>query len=113
MISKTMTARPAAGPLTWRGEPARKPTTMPPMMPVRIPAAGGAPGGKAMPMQRGSATRKTTREAERSLTCFGLIGIAEALRDHELGAGVGDGGGGGGGGGGGERPPPAGVEFGF
>src|SRR6266550_9363754 len=98
MISKTMTARPAAGPLTWRGEPARKPTTMPPMMPVRIPAAGGAPEAKAMPMQRGSATRKTTREAERSLTCFGLIGIAESLRDHELESWLSDGGGDGAGG---------------
>jgi hypothetical protein len=75
MISKTMTARPAAGPLTWRGEPAIEPTTMPPMMPVRMPAAGWAPEAKAMPMQRGSATRKTTSEAERSLRCFGFIGI--------------------------------------
>jgi hypothetical protein len=75
MISKTITARPAAGPLTWRGEPASGPTTMPPMMPVRMPAAGGAPEARAMPIHRGSATRKTTSDAERSLRCFGLIGI--------------------------------------
>ena len=36
------------------------------MMPVISPAAGGAPDAIAMPMQSGSATRKTTTEARRS-----------------------------------------------
>ncbi len=40
---------------------------MPPMIPVRMPLAGDAPEASAMPMQRGNATRKTTRDAETSL----------------------------------------------
>ena len=62
----TMTASPAAGPLTCSGEPAMAPTTMPPTMPVTSPAAGGSPDAIATPMQRGRATRKTTTEARAS-----------------------------------------------
>src|SRR5438094_8105659 len=42
------------------------PTTSPPMMPVRMPEAAGAPEAMAMPMHSGSATRKTTKEAEKA-----------------------------------------------
>lgn len=62
----TMTASPAAGPLTCSGEPAIAPTTMPPTIPVTSPAAGGSPEAIATPMQRGSATRNTTTEARAS-----------------------------------------------
>ena len=64
--SRTSTERPAAGPLTCSGEPARNPTTIPPTIPVMMPAVGGMPDAIEMPMQSGSATRKTTTEASRS-----------------------------------------------
>lgn len=64
--SKTNTANPAAGPLTCSFEPARKPTTRPPMIPVIRPLAGGRPEAMAMPMHKGSATRNTTTEANNS-----------------------------------------------
>ena len=57
---------PAAGPLTWRGLPASGPTTSPPMTPVMTPASAGSPQARAMAMHSGSATRNTTREANRS-----------------------------------------------
>src|SRR5262245_50358817 len=57
---------PAAGPLTCKGEPEKKPTTRPPMIPVRMPAETGKPHASAMPMHKGRATRKTTSEAGRS-----------------------------------------------
>ncbi len=37
------------------------------MMPVMMPAVGGSPEAMAIPMHSGSATRKTTTEASRSL----------------------------------------------
>src|SRR3546814_15989256 len=61
--SKTITARPAAGPLTWSGEPAIIPTTSPPMIPVIRPFSGGSPDATAMPLHRGLATRNTTSDA--------------------------------------------------
>jgi hypothetical protein len=64
--SYTMTASPAAGPLTCRGQPDSAPVSRPPTIPVISPAAGGAPDAIAMPMQRGSATRNTTTDASRS-----------------------------------------------
>ena len=61
-----MTASPAAGPLTPRAEPLRNPTTMPPTMPAMMPEKRGAPEARAMPRQRGTATRNTTTLAGRS-----------------------------------------------
>ena len=66
--SNTMTARPAAGPLTCSGEPASAPTMMPPMMPVIRPFSGGTPEAIAMPMHNGIATRNTTIDAVKSRT---------------------------------------------
>lgn len=63
MPAATMTARPAAGPLTDNDEPDSEPTTRPPTMPATSPANTGAPDADAMPMQSGNATRKTTRPA--------------------------------------------------
>ena len=60
---QTSTVKPAAGPLTCNGEPAKKPTTKPPMMPVIIPAVGGTPVAIEIPMHRGRATKNTTTDA--------------------------------------------------
>ena len=43
-----------------QGEPLRMPTTMPPTMPATRPENGGAPLARAMPRQRGTATKNTT-----------------------------------------------------
>ena len=64
---KTITAKPAAGPLTPNGEPLATPTTIPPTIPAIIPANRGAPDAKAMPKQSGTATKNTTILAGRSL----------------------------------------------
>jgi len=65
--SKTMTARPAAGPLTWRWRAGgREPTTMPPMMPVRMPAAAGLRRLRRCPC-RGVAPRGIRRARRRDL----------------------------------------------
>src|SRR3569833_856430 len=66
--SNTITARPAAGPLTCNGEPASAPTMMPPMMPVIRPFSGGTPEATAMSMHRGIATRNTTIDAVKTRT---------------------------------------------
>ena len=67
---KTITAKPAAGPLTPNGEPLATPTTIPPTMPAIIPANNGAPDAKAMPRQSGTATKKTTMLAGKSFFMF-------------------------------------------
>ena len=56
---KTITVRPAAGPETLSWEPLAHETTRPPMMPAIIPEKSGAPDARAIPRQRGSATKKT------------------------------------------------------
>ena len=64
-----------------------KPTTRPPMMPVIKPAAGGAPEAMAMPMQSGSATRKTTTDARASRAMFDesvLIALATGSAHRAL-----------------------------
>lgn len=66
MSSATITVRPAAGPLTWRGEPPISPATMPPATAAISPAATGAPDATAIPSDSGIATRKTTNDASRS-----------------------------------------------
>ena len=59
-----------AGPLTPRGDPLKKPTMMPPTIPEMIPEKRGAPEARAMPKQRGTATRKTTIDAGMSFLKF-------------------------------------------
>ena len=73
----TITANPAAGPLTPNGEPLAKPHTMPPTMPAMMPANKGAPDASAIPRHRGTATKNTTMLAGKSffkllnkLLCF-------------------------------------------
>ena len=52
----------------------RKPTTIPPIIPAMIPDKGGAPEAKAIPKQRGRATRKTTRpDAKLGLTSLNIL----------------------------------------
>ena len=63
-----MAARPAAGPLTPTWEPLKLPTTIPPMIPAIKPEKRGAPLARAIPKQRGNATKNTTTLAGRS--CF-------------------------------------------
>lgn len=67
ICAATMAVKPAAGPLTLVCEPLRTPTKMPPMIPATMPEKSGALDASATPRQSGSATRKTTRSAERFL----------------------------------------------
>ena len=60
MAVNTIAASPAAGPLTPREELLTDPTTIPPMIPAIKPEKSGAPLARAIPKQRGSATKKTT-----------------------------------------------------
>src|SRR5271170_1751400 len=62
----TITAKPAAGPLTLTGESDKTEITHPPTTPAIMPARRGAFDASATPRQRGNATRKTTRPAGRS-----------------------------------------------
>lgn len=66
MASATITVKPAAGPETERGEPLNEPTTNPPTMPAIMPEKRGALLARAIPKHSGSATRKTTKPAEKS-----------------------------------------------
>ena len=61
MATKTMAVRPAAGPETEILELLIRPTTIPPTIPAMTPDNGGAPDANAIPRQRGSATRNTTK----------------------------------------------------
>ena len=63
MAVATMTAKPAAGPLTLTEEPDSSATISPPMMPEMTPENSGAPEASAIPRQSGSATRNTTSPA--------------------------------------------------
>ena len=77
MAVRTMTARPAAGPLTPSADPDAAPTTVPPTMPAMMPEKSGAPDASAIPRQSGVATRNTTTLAGRS--AFSLSISAELL----------------------------------
>ncbi|GAB3256821.1 hypothetical protein GCM10027347_18870 [Larkinella harenae] len=66
MLSATITARPAAGPLTLTSDPDRKPITNPPIIPATRPENKGAPEARAIPKQRGKATKNTDNPAGRS-----------------------------------------------
>ena len=63
---KTITAKPAAGPLTPKAEPLEAPTMMPPTIPAISPANSGAPDARATPRHKGTATKNTTILAGRS-----------------------------------------------
>lgn len=60
--------RPAAGPLTLKGDRLIAETTMPPIIPEIIPDKIGAPEASEIPRHKGSATKKTVMLALRS--CF-------------------------------------------
>lgn len=62
----TTAVRPAAGPLTLVCEPLKTPTIIPPTIPETNPEKRGAPEARAMPKQRGTATKNTTRPADKS-----------------------------------------------
>jgi hypothetical protein len=51
---------------TPKDEPLDTPTTIPPTIPAIIPAKSGAPEARAMPRQRGTATKNTTMLAGKS-----------------------------------------------
>jgi hypothetical protein len=61
---------PDAGPLTLNSEPLKAPTTIPPMMPEIKPLRGLAPDATAIPKHKGTATKKTTMEADKSDLMF-------------------------------------------
>ncbi|GAA1146676.1 hypothetical protein GCM10009664_13420 [Kitasatospora gansuensis] len=63
----TITVSAAEGPVTWSGAPPRAPATMPPTAAATSPEVSGAPVASAMPSENGTAIRKTTREAGKSL----------------------------------------------
>ncbi len=71
--SATMTVRPAAGPETWSLEPPSRPATTAPTTAAMRPARIGAPEATAMPSERGTATRNTTIEAEKSARACGNV----------------------------------------
>ena len=74
LACSTITAKPAAGPLTPSCEPLIRVTTIPPTIPAIIPEKRGAPDAMAIPKQSGTATRKTTIPAGKSfLISFKLI----------------------------------------
>ena len=67
ICANTTAARPAAGPLTLVCEPLSQATSNPPTTPLIRPAMSGAFEARAIPRQRGSATKNTTALAARSL----------------------------------------------
>ena len=66
----TIAAKPAAGPLTPRGDPLIKATTVPPTIPAIKPEKSGAPEAKAIPKHSGKATKNTTILAGKSFFRF-------------------------------------------
>ena len=70
MEFRTITAKPAAGPLTPNAEPLNDPTTIPPTIPAMIPENRGAPEASAIPRHNGTATKNTTILAGTSYLAF-------------------------------------------
>ena len=66
ICAATMAVSPAAGPLTLVWEPLVQEMTSPPTIPAISPESRGASEARAMPRQRGRATRKTTTPLARS-----------------------------------------------
>ena len=56
--SRTIAARPAAGPETLIFEVLKNPMTIPPTIPEITPESGGAPDARAIPKHSGSAHEK-------------------------------------------------------
>jgi hypothetical protein len=87
MNNPTITARPAAGPLTCKGQPDRGLATIPPIMAVNRPTEAalfmGTPDAIATPIERGNATKKTTKEASKS--SFQVLPSLSALIEEALG----------------------------
>src|SRR5690606_14250215 len=75
IAANTITARPAAGPLTPIDEPLSPPTTIPPIIPAITPENNGAPLANAIPKHSGKATKNTTSEAGKSFFKFLNISI--------------------------------------
>jgi hypothetical protein len=70
IADNTITARPAAGPLTPRADPLKIDMIIPPTIPAMIPENNGAPDASAIPRHNGTATRKTTiLEGKSDLKC--------------------------------------------
>ena len=70
MAPYTITAKPAAGPLTPSGLPLKGATINPPIIPAINPEKSGAPEASAIPKHKGKATKNTTKELGAS--CFRL-----------------------------------------
>jgi hypothetical protein len=78
MEVNTITAKPAAGPLTPKEEPLAIPQTIPPTIPAMIPANKGAPEASAIPKHKGTATKNTTILAGKSfLMCLNRLILVE------------------------------------
>ena len=73
MLVSTITLIPAAGPVTDSWDRLKNPTKMPPTMPVISPEIGGVLEARAMPKQRGIATRKMTILADRSSRTLSFV----------------------------------------
>jgi hypothetical protein len=58
MRSATMTVRPAAGPLTYSGDPPKAPPAIPRTIAAINPASTGASEAIAIPNDNGSATKE-------------------------------------------------------
>ena len=71
MASKTITIKPAAGPLTVTLAPPNQEPINPPMTAAIIPDEAGAPEARATPIDKGKATKATENPAEKS----GLISL--------------------------------------
>ncbi len=64
-MADTTKVKLAAGPETLNCDPLNCPTTTPPIIPAIIPEKMGVPDANAMPTHSGSATSRTTMDAER------------------------------------------------
>src|ERR1700756_2188435 len=85
MAMKTITASPAAGPLTLTWDPERRLTIRPPIIPAITPEKRDAPDPRAMPRQRGSATRKVTNPAGPScLSRFPKVGLIVVVFEFSI-----------------------------
>ena len=70
IAAKTITANPAAGPLTPKADPLRRATITPPIIPATSPENKGAPDAKEIPKHSGIATSVTTIPAGKSYLRF-------------------------------------------
>ena len=78
----TTTNKPAAGPLTLCCDPLIAPTRRPPHIPEITPVIAGSPEANAIPRHKGSATRNTTSEAEKSFFC-GRVNFIMLIKNNK------------------------------